>query len=41
VTVAVRLGTVPAGAAFATIDLVSEGIAWFGAGSLRQVMFAP
>jgi hypothetical protein len=41
VNVSVRLGPVPAGAVFVTIDLVSEGIAWFGTGSLRQVTFAP
>ena len=41
VTVDVGLGTPPAGAAFVTIDLVSEGISWFGAGSLRPVTFTP
>lgn len=41
VTLAVRLGPPPAGAAFVVIDLVSEGIAWFGQGPLRQVTVAP
>ena len=41
VTLAVALGAPPPGAAFAAIDLVSEGIAWFGQGPLRQVTLAP
>jgi hypothetical protein len=41
VTIDVRLGAPPAGAAFVTIDLVAEGISWFGAGSLRPVTLAP
>ena len=41
VTVSVRLGPAPAGAAFVVIDLVSEGVAWFGQGPLRQVTLAP
>jgi subtilisin family serine protease len=41
VTVDVRLGAPPAGAAFVTIDLVAEGVSWFGAGTLRAVTLAP
>ena len=41
VTVSVRLGAPPEGASFATIDLVSEGIAWFGSGTLRPVTIVP
>jgi hypothetical protein len=41
VTLAVRLGPPPAGAAFAAIDLVSEGVGWFGQGPLRAVTLAP
>ncbi|MEX2229388.1 MAG: S8 family serine peptidase, partial [Dehalococcoidia bacterium] len=41
VTVAVALGTPPEGAAFVQIDLVSEGVRWFGAGLQRPVTLAP
>jgi subtilisin family serine protease len=41
VTLAVRLGAPPAGAAFVAIDLVSEGLAWFGVGPLRAVILTP
>ena len=41
VSVSVRLGAPPEGASFATIDLVSEGIAWFGSGTLRSVTIVP
>jgi hypothetical protein len=41
VTIPVQLGTPPEGAAFATIDLVSEGLRWFGAGLRRPVTLAP
>lgn len=41
VTVAVALGAPPEGAAFVQIDLVSEGIRWFGAGLQRPVTLAP
>lgn len=39
--VTVQLGAPPPGAAFVAIDLVSEGVAWFGQGSLRPVTFTP
>jgi hypothetical protein len=41
VTIDVRVGPAPSGAAFLVIDLVSEGIAWFGQGPLRAVTFTP
>jgi subtilisin family serine protease len=41
VTVTVALGTPPEGAAFVQIDLVSEGVRWFGAGIQRPVTLAP
>ncbi|MDE3113212.1 MAG: S8 family serine peptidase [Chloroflexota bacterium] len=41
VTIAVALGTPPPGAAFVAIDLVAEGVAWFGQGALRPVTFTP
>jgi subtilisin family serine protease len=41
VTVPVALGTPPEGAAFVQIDLVSEGVRWFGAGLQRPVTLAP
>ena len=41
VTLTVRLGPPPAGSAWVVIDLVSEGVAWFGQGPLRQVTLAP
>jgi subtilisin family serine protease len=41
VAVTAQLGSPPPGAAFVAIDLVSEGVAWFGQGSLRPVTFAP
>lgn len=41
VTVSVALGTPPEGAAFVQIDLVSEGVRWFGAGLRRPVTLAP
>ena len=40
-TVAVALGAIPPGAAFATIDLISEGVTWFGAGAARPVVLTP
>ena len=40
-TIAVQLGTPPAGAAYVAIDLVEEGVAWFGQGTLRPVTFTP
>lgn len=41
VSVTVALGSPPAGAAAVTIDLVSEGIRWFGAGPKRAVTLLP
>ena len=41
VAVSVALGTPPAGAAAVTIDLVSEGVRWFGAGQRRTVALLP
>lgn len=41
VSVTAGLGTPPAGAAFVAVDLVAEGVAWFGQGSLRPVTFTP
>ncbi|MBI2774120.1 MAG: S8 family serine peptidase [Chloroflexi bacterium] len=41
VSVAVALGPPPAGAAYVAIDLVAEGVTWFGAGPLRPVTFGP
>ncbi len=41
VTIAVQLGAPPAGAAFVAIDLVAEGVTWFGRGTLRPVTFTP
>ena len=41
VTVTVHMGPAPAGSALVTIDLVSEGIAWFEQGPLRQVTLTP
>lgn len=41
VTLDVALGNPPDGAAFVTIDLVSEGLAWFGEGPRRPVTFTP
>jgi len=41
IALSVALGPVPAGAASATIDLVSEGVRWFGAGATRPVTFVP
>jgi hypothetical protein len=40
-TVAVSLGAIPPGATAVTIDLISEGVAWFGSGLARPVVFAP
>ncbi len=40
-TVNVALGTPPPGAASLAIDLVSEGVRWFGAGAVRGVTFVP
>ena len=37
----VALGPVPEGAASVTIDLVSEGLRWFGAGLPRPVTLGP
>ncbi len=39
--VTVALGTPPPGAASLAIDLVSEGVRWFGAGAIRQVTLVP
>ncbi|HEV8228992.1 MAG TPA: S8 family serine peptidase [Candidatus Limnocylindria bacterium] len=41
VALTVELGVPPAGAAAVTIDLVADGLQWFGAGSRRPVTFAP
>ncbi len=41
VTVNLTLGAPPAGAAAVTIDLVSEGVRWFGAGQRRTVALLP
>jgi subtilisin family serine protease len=41
VTVTVALGAIPQGAASLAIDLVSEGVRWFGAGAIRPVTFTP
>jgi len=41
VTVTVALGAPPAGAVSLAIDLVSEGVRWFGAGAIRPVTFTP
>jgi subtilisin family serine protease len=41
VTVTVALGQVPQGATSLAIDLVSEGVRWFGAGAIRPVTFTP
>lgn len=41
VSVTVALGSPPPGAAAVTIDLVSEGIRWFGAGEKRAVTLLP
>ena len=41
ITVKVALGPVPEGAASVTIDLVSEGLRWFGAGLPRPVTLGP
>jgi hypothetical protein len=35
------LGTVPPGATQVTIDLISEGVSWFGSGLPRPVVFSP
>ena len=40
-TVQVALGTPPPGAASLAIDLVSEGVRWFGAGAIRPVTLLP
>jgi len=40
-TAAVSLGPVPAGASAVVIDLVSEGVTWFGAGVPRPVALVP
>jgi hypothetical protein len=39
--VQVALGTPPPGAASLAIDLVSEGVRWFGAGAIHPVTFTP
>lgn len=41
VTLRVALGTPPPGAAAVTIDVVSEGLRWFGAGTSRPVTLLP
>jgi hypothetical protein len=41
ITLKVDLGTPPPGAAAVTIDLVSEGLRWFGAGLRRPVTLGP
>ena len=41
ITLQVALGTPPAGATTLTIDLVSEGARWFGAGQRRAVALLP
>jgi len=41
VTLTVDLGPVPPGAGFVTIDLVAEGLRWFGAGAIRPVTLVP
>lgn len=41
VTLKVALGTPPAGAAAVAIDIVSEGLRWFGAGTTRPVTLVP
>jgi hypothetical protein len=41
VAVTLALGSVPAGASSVTIDLVAEGVRWFGVGSQRQVTLSP
>ena len=40
-TVQVGVGALPAGAASLSVDLVSEGVRWFGAGAIRPVTFTP
>jgi hypothetical protein len=41
VTVTLPLATPPPGAAALVVDLVAEGIRWFGAGSVRAVTLVP
>ena len=41
VTLTVDLGPVPAGAGSVTIDLVADGLRWFGAGATRPVVLVP
>jgi hypothetical protein len=41
VVVNVAVGTPPPGAASLSIDLVSEGVRWFGAGTIRPVALLP
>lgn len=41
VTVTVALGVPPAGAAAVVIDLVADGLTWFGAGNSRAVTLIP
>ena len=41
VTVAVALGAIPPGATSVAIDLISEGIAWFGSGAARPLVLTP
>jgi hypothetical protein len=41
VVVNVTVGTPPPGAASLAIDLVSEGVRWFGAGAVRPVALVP
>jgi hypothetical protein len=40
-TVSVALGTPPAGASAVAVDLVSEGVRWFGAAQKRSVAMLP
>jgi hypothetical protein len=41
ITLVVALGELPAGAASVTIDLVADGLRWFGAGAARPVTVTP
>ena len=41
VTVSLPLATPPPGAAALVVDLVAEGLRWFGAGSVRAVTLVP
>lgn len=40
-TLSVSLGSPPPGAAFLAVDVVADGLRWFGAGTARAVTFAP